>query len=64
MGKVIIDNNEITRYCFSNVILKFDHNDNCKPVKEENQQKIDGVIAMIQALGTYLTVPHYDNSID
>lgn len=64
MGKVIIDNNEITRWCFSNVTLKFDHNDNCKPVKEENQQKIDGVIAMIEALGMYLTVPHYDNSID
>ena len=64
MGKVIIDNNEITRFCFANVMLKFDHNENCKPVKQENQQKIDGVIAMIQALGTYLTVAHYDNSID
>lgn len=64
MGNVIIDNNEITRWCFANVMLKYDHNDNCKPVKQENQQKIDGVIAMIQALGTYLTVQHYDNSID
>ena len=64
MGKVVIDNNEITRWCFANVMLKYDHNDNCKPVKQESQQKIDGVIAMIQALGTYLTVQHYDNSID
>ena len=64
MGKVVIDNNEITRWCFSNVMLKYDHNENVKPVKQENQQKIDGVIAMIQALGTYLTVAHYDNSID
>lgn len=64
MGKVIIDSNPITLWCFANVMLKFDHNDNCKPVKQESQQKIDGVIAMIQALGTYLTVAHYDNSID
>lgn len=63
-GKIIIDNNEITRWCFSNVSLKSDHNDNIKPVKTESQQKIDGVIAMIEALGTYLTVPHFDNSID
>ena len=64
MGKVVIDNNEITRWCFANVTLKYDHNDNCKPVKQENQQKIDGVVAMIQSLGTYLSVTHYDNSID
>lgn len=63
MGNVIIDNNEITRWCFSNVTLKSDHNDNIKPVKTESQQKIDGVISMIEALGTYLSVPHYDNLI-
>lgn len=63
-GKIIIDNNEINRWCFSNVLLKYDHNDNCKPVKNSDQLKIDGVIAMIQALGMYLTVQHYDNSID
>lgn len=63
-GKVIIDNNEITRYCFSNVSLKSDHNENVKPVKLESMQKIDGVIAMLQALGRYLEQPRYDNSID
>jgi phage terminase large subunit-like protein len=61
--KVIIDNNEITRYCFGNVKLKFDYNDNSKPVKTVAQQKIDGVIAMLTALGYYLTVPHYNNII-
>lgn len=63
-GKIVIDNNEITRWCFSNVSLKYDHNDNVKPVKDSAQLKIDGAIAMIEALGTYLTVPHYDTSID
>lgn len=61
--KVIIDDNEITRFCFGNVVLKHDWNDNVKPTKEENQQKIDGVIAMVEALGIYLTKIHYDNQI-
>jgi phage terminase large subunit-like protein len=63
MGNVTIDDNEMTRWCFANVVLKVDWNDNCRPIKEENQQKIDGVIAMLQALGGYLTVNHYDNEI-
>lgn len=62
-GKVVIDNNEITRYCFSNVSLKYDHNDNCKPIKLEAMQKIDGVIAMLEALGVSYGLK-YDNSID
>ena len=57
-GKVVIDNNEITRWCFSNVHIKEDHNGNTKPIKTQKQMKIDGVIAMIQALGTYLQNPN------
>lgn len=62
--KVIIDDNEITRFCFGNVVLKRDWNDNVKPTKEENQQKIDGVISMCEALGVYLTEIHFDNVIE
>lgn len=64
MGNVIIDNNPITRWCFANVALKEDHNENVKPVKGESMnQKIDGVIAMLQALGIYLLQPQYNNEI-
>nr|DAJ23560.1 MAG TPA: Large Terminase [Caudoviricetes sp.] len=62
-NKVVIDDNEITRYCFNNVSLKFDHNDNTKPIKTVRQNKIDGVIAMLQALGTMLQQPQYNNEI-
>lgn len=62
-GKVVIDNNPITRWCFSNVTLKSDHNDNVKPIKLQDMQKIDGVIAIIEALGTYLDTPQYNNTI-
>ena len=63
MGNVIIDDNEMTRWCFGNVVLKTDWNDNVRPTKEENQQKIDGVISMLQALGGYLSIPQYNNEI-
>ena len=63
-GKVIIDNNPITRFCFANVVLKEDYNQNCKPTKTSNDNKIDGVIAMLTALGLVLQTPMYDNSIE
>ena len=62
-NNVIIDDNEITRYCFSNCSLKFDHNQNCKPIKTCNDNKIDGTIAMLQALGTLIEQPQYNNDV-
>lgn len=63
-GRVVIANNDITRFCFRNVVLKYDHNGNCKPNKGlDRSKKIDGVIAMIQALGVYLDTPHYEQMI-
>lgn len=61
--KVVIDNNEITRWCFRNVELKQDWNDNTKPVKKDRMKKIDGVIAMIQSLGIYLLNPSVSQDI-
>lgn len=59
-----IDNNPITRWCFQNATLKVDYNENCKPVKANSENyKIDGVIAMVEALGGYLTAPHYSIGI-
>ena len=62
-GKAVVDNNEITRWCFKNVTLKSDYNGNVKPNKSINAKKIDGAISMIQALGMYLDTPHFTNEI-
>ena len=51
---MIIDVSELVRWCFSNVRIKSDHNDNSKPDKAQKAQKIDCVISMLEALGTYL----------
>lgn len=62
-NKCSLDNNEITRFCFRNVTIKSDHNGNLKPVKYADNKKIDGVISMLMALGGYLTIPKYSNTI-
>jgi len=57
------DNNEITRWCFSNVSIKRDHNDNEKPGKDKSDNKIDGVISMIEAIGIWMETPQYSVEI-
>ena len=40
-----------------------DYNDNERPTKETRENKIDGVLAMVMALGNYLTTEHFDTDI-
>lgn len=63
MGKIVIDNNPITRWCHNNVVIKQDWNENEKPIKASKEQKIDGVIAQLTALKCYLDTPQYQNEI-
>lgn len=52
LNRIIIDDNEVVRWCFSNATIKTDYNDNSKPVKGGTKhQKIDAVISMLEALG-------------
>ena len=57
MGKVKIDNNEITRWCYENSSPKYDWNENIKIIKNSKDQKIDGVIASINAVSCLLDYP-------
>lgn len=59
-GKARIDNNEINRHCFRNVVLALDRNGNTKPSKQFVEKKIDGVIAMLEALGAWLNSPRWN----
>lgn len=61
--EAVIDRNEITLWMFRNVSIKQDYNGNAKPVKVFADKKIDGIISMVEALGIYLSVPHYSGSI-
>ena len=55
-NKCVIDTNPCVRWCFSNAELKFDYNDNCKPIKSggDKTKKIDPVISIIESLGGWL----------
>lgn len=54
-NKCIIDYNTAVLWCFNNVKLKIDYNDNVKPDKNTYEQKIDPCISMCMALGGYLS---------
>lgn len=62
-GLVDLDNNEIIRFCFRNVVMARDRNGNTKPSKQFEDKKIDGVIGILEALGAYLLSPRYDYSV-
>jgi len=62
-GKVRIERNTLTLFCFRNVLLYCDHIGNVRPIKTLNSNKIDGVITMIMALSAYLEEPQYSNSL-
>ena len=53
-GDIVMDYNTMVLWCFANSTLKYDFNDNCKPIKADTKNgKIDTVISMLQALGGY-----------
>lgn len=54
--QVVIDSNPCTFWCFSNVLIKTDENENRKPVKSGDNQKIDIVIAFIQSIKLYMEI--------
>ncbi|MBK5721367.1 terminase large subunit [Dysgonomonas sp. Marseille-P4677] len=58
-GFAKIDNNEINRHCFRNVVMARDRNGNTKPSKLYEEKKIDGVISGLMALSAYLSSPRY-----
>ena len=64
-GAAVFDDNPIIRWNFANCEIIEDSNENIKPVKinKDSQKKIDGVHAMLNALGKYLEQPQYDNTI-
>lgn len=58
LGNVVLDNNEVVRWCFANTALKFDNKDNAKPIKGgSDNQKIDCVVSIIESLGGMMEDP-------
>ena len=54
-------NNPVIRWMFGNVATYYDPNNNIKLLKNKSRNKIDGVIALINAIGGYMSVSASDN---
>lgn len=63
-GKVRLDNNAVTQYCYKCAIPFYDVNENLKIKKVHMEaDKIDGVIADVMALAGSLSLEQWDNQI-
>lgn len=61
-GKITLAENPVDRWCFENVVPKFDVNGNCRPTKAANANKIDGVMSLVMAIGVWLTTTRYGDA--
>jgi phage terminase large subunit-like protein len=52
-GKLLHNNNPILKWCLSNTRIVRDDADNVKPSKSRSKEKIDAIVALIQAVGQY-----------
>lgn len=62
-GKIILDNNQVTRFCLGNCVAVIDNHENVALGKESYEQKIDVAVAMADAVGAYLSENHYDGNL-
>jgi phage terminase large subunit-like protein len=62
-GKLVHDDNPVMNWMMSNVVAHLDAKENIFPRKEQPQNKIDGPVAAIVALGEWLTGEGPETSI-
>lgn len=57
------DGNPVLRWCISNVMIEEDAGGNIKPSKRKSTEKIDGVVALVMAIGRAIVQPdgHYES---
>lgn len=63
-NKVVIDNNPINMFCLRNAVAKYDVNENIKIIKNNVEDKIDGLICIIMCDGGYYKDVRYDNVVE
>lgn len=57
--KINYNNNPVLKWCLSNMSVKTDENENIRPIKEHQRQRIDGAVSLIDAMVVY-----YNNKQD
>ncbi len=65
LGKEIIHNgNPVLKWMIANTVMEEDAAGNIKPSKKKSTEKIDGVVALVMALGCYMTEGGYNSIYD
>lgn len=49
------DKNPLARWCFGNVVIAMDGNENIKPMKNKSRDRIDPIVALINAMNIAIT---------
>ncbi len=62
-NRIMIERNTITKWMLNNVVLKINQMGNYSIDKSSKNKKIDGVAAMIDALGGYISSPNYSFNV-
>jgi phage terminase large subunit-like protein len=62
-GRFHHDGDPVLAWMVSNVVCHRDQKDNIYPRKERVENKIDGVVALIMALGRWITQPEPGDSV-
>lgn len=58
------NNNPILKWCLSNMSVKSDSNENIQPIKDNQRQRIDGAVSLIDAMVVYCENQHdYENYV-
>jgi len=52
--------NPVARWCWGNVVVAVDGNENIKPVKNKSRERIDLIVAMINAMATAMLFENVD----
>ena len=61
-GRFHYDGNPVLTWMMSNVVAKIDAKDNIYPRKEKQENKIDGVVALIMAIGRSISFDEVDEN--
>ena len=65
LGEQVIHNsNPVMNWMLSNIAIQEDPAGNLKPNKAKSKDKIDGIVALVMALGEYMTEESVDSVYD
>ena len=54
-GQMVHEKNPMARWCFGNIVIATDGNENIKPMKNKSKDRIDPIVALVNAMNVAIT---------